>query len=101
MPNKFSVESAGLVFDRNYTQGLQQAFSRITNELSNAIKASGSYVYTLGEDQSFTPLVAGGPITEAERALFLSKIIDVYPSTSLKMFVLLNASAAKLSDKTF
>jgi signal transduction histidine kinase len=80
-PNKFSPRSAGLVFDRNYTQSLQQAFRRITNELSNAIEASGSYVYTLGGDQSFTPLVAGGPITDAEHALFLSKVI--YPETDV------------------
>ena len=80
-PNKFSTASAGLVFDRQYTQGLQQAFSRITNELSNAIKASGSYIYTVGEDQIFTPLVAGGPITEAEHALFLSK--PIYPETDV------------------
>ncbi len=81
LSNKFSTGSAGLVFDRNYTQNLQQAFRRITNELSNAIEDSGSYVYTLGEDQSFTPLVAGGPITDAEHALFLSKII--YPETDV------------------
>jgi len=81
LPNKFSTESAGLVFDRQYTQNLQQAFSRITNELNNAIEASGSYVYTVGEDQSFTPLVAGGPITDAEQALFLSKVI--YPETDV------------------
>jgi signal transduction histidine kinase len=60
---------------------LQQAFSRIINELNNAIKASGSYIYTVGDDQVFTPLVAGGPITEAEHALFLSKAI--YPETDV------------------
>jgi signal transduction histidine kinase len=76
LQNKFSTEGAGLVFDRHYTQGLQQAFSRITDELSNAIEASGSYVYTVGEDQSFTPLVAGGPISGTEHALFFSKVIN-------------------------
>jgi signal transduction histidine kinase len=81
LPGKFFAEADGSVFDRHYTQNLQQAFSRITNELSNAIEASGSYVYTLGEDQSFTPLVAGGPITDAEQSLFLSKV--VYPETDV------------------
>lgn len=81
LPNKISAGTAGLVFDRNYTQGLQQAFSRITNELSNAIEASGSYVYTLADDQSFMPLVAGGPLTDTEHALFLSKVI--YPETDV------------------
>jgi signal transduction histidine kinase len=79
--NKFLTASAGPIFDRQYTQSLQQALSRITNELSNAIKASGSYVYTVDEGQVFTPLVAGGPITEAEHALFLSKTI--YPETDV------------------
>jgi signal transduction histidine kinase len=73
LPGKFLEETAGPVFDRHYAQSLKQAFSRITNELSNAIEASGSYVYTVGEDQNFTPLAAGGPIADAERDLFLSK----------------------------
>jgi signal transduction histidine kinase len=81
LPNKFSAGPADLVFDRRYTQSLQQAFSRIANELSHAIEASGSYVYTVGQYQSFIPLVAGGPITDAERTLFLSKVI--YPETDV------------------
>jgi signal transduction histidine kinase len=97
LPNKFSTGSADLVFDRNYTQGLQQAFSRITNELSNAIEASGSYVYTLSEDQSFTPLVAGGPITDAEHALFLSKVI--YPETDVLAYRITARSGTLFSNQ--
>jgi signal transduction histidine kinase len=97
LPNKFSAGSAGLVFDRNHTQSLQQAFSRITNELSNAIEASGSYVYTVGEDQSFTPLVAGGPITEAEHALFLSKVI--YPETDVLAYRITARSGTLFSNQ--
>jgi signal transduction histidine kinase len=81
LPNKSSASPASLASDRPYTQGLQQAFSRIADELSHAIEASGSYVYTVGQYQSFTPLVAGGPITDEEHALFLSKAI--YPETDV------------------
>jgi signal transduction histidine kinase len=81
LTSKFFAASADLAFDRHYTQSLQQAFSRITNELNNAIEASGCFVYTVGDDQSFTPLVTGGPITDAEQALFLSKVI--YPETDV------------------
>ena len=87
MPNPFLKESARLVFDRNYTQGLQQALSRIANDLSEAIGASGSYIYTLGDEQIFTPLVAGGRLTETESALFLSKVI--YPETDVLAYRML------------
>jgi len=81
MPNKSSTNQSSLVSDQPYTESLQQAFSRIADELSHAIDASGSYVYTVGQYQSFTPLVAGGPITDAEHTLFLSKAI--YPETDV------------------
>jgi signal transduction histidine kinase len=97
LPNKSSAGSAGFVFDRHYTQSLQQAFSRITNELSNAIEASGSYVYTVGEDQSFTPLVAGGPLTDAEQALFLSKVI--YPETDVLAYRITARSSTLFSNQ--
>lgn len=81
LPNKSSATPASLASDQPYTESLQQAFNRIANELSHAIEASGSYVYTVGQYQSFRPLVAGGPITEAEHTLFLSKAI--YPETDV------------------
>jgi signal transduction histidine kinase len=76
MPNLSPKESAGPVFDRTYTQGLQKALSRIANELSDTLEASGTYIYTLADDQFFTPLVAGGPLTEVERALFFSNVVN-------------------------
>ncbi|CAG1016084.1 partial Oxygen sensor histidine kinase response regulator DosT, partial [Anaerolineales bacterium] len=90
-------KSAGSVFDRNYTQNLQQALSRITHELSNAMEASGSYVYTVDEDQNFTPLVAGGPITEKERALFFSRVIS--PDTDVLAYRMLARPATIVSNQ--
>jgi len=97
LPNKFSAGSTSLIFNRHYTQSLQQAFSRITNELSNAIEASGSYIYTVGEDQSFLPLVSGGPITDAELALFLSNAI--YPETDVLAYRITARSGTLFSNQ--
>jgi signal transduction histidine kinase len=90
-------KSAGSVFDRNYTQNLQQALSRITHELGNVMEASGSYILTVDEDQNFTPLVAGGPITEKERALFFSRIIS--PDTDVLAYRMLARPATIVSNQ--
>jgi|GEM_PF-1391885 len=97
MQNKFSTEAARLVFDRTYTQGLQQALSRIADDLCDAVSASGSYIYIVGEDQNFTPLVAGGPITETERALFFSRIIS--PETDVLAYRMLARPITMVSSQ--
>ncbi len=89
--------STGSVFDRSYTQNLQQALSRITHELGHAMEASGSYIYTVDEEQNFTPLVAGGPITEKERALFFSRVIS--PDTDVLAYRMLARPVTVVSNQ--
>lgn len=92
-----SGKPAGSVFDRRHTQNLQQALNRITNELSGAMDSSGSYIYIVEEDQNFSPLAAGGPLTEKERAVFFSKIIS--PDTDVLAYRMLARPVTIVSNQ--
>lgn len=92
-----SGKTDGPVFNRRDTQNLQQALGRITNELSNALESSGSYIYIVDEEQNFNPLAAGGPITEKERAVFFSKVIS--PDTDVLAYRMLARPVTIVSNQ--
>jgi signal transduction histidine kinase len=94
MPNL--NENAGPLFDRDYTQGLQKALGRVANDLASALHADGSYIYTLGAESCLIPQVAGGKISESERALFLSRVLC--PETDVLAYRMVNRPGALLSD---
>ncbi|MBI4928002.1 MAG: GAF domain-containing protein [Anaerolineae bacterium] len=65
-----------LVIDRAYTEGLKEALRTVADDLATAVGANGSYIYITEENNLLNPLLAGGPVTERERALFLANPID-------------------------
>lgn len=84
------------MLDRQYYENLRGALQKVADDLALAAEADGAFIAILEEDQRFSPLLAGGRVTETERAVFMTATLD--PETDVLVYRMLGRPVTLISN---
>jgi len=84
------------MLDRQYYENLRGALQKVADDLALAAEADGAFIIILEEDQRFSPLLAGGRVTENERAIFMTAMLD--PETDVLIYRMLARPVTLISN---